>query len=95
MGLAMQSDVSAVLDMLAQIRTGGDATVDEVMALRCDAGELEPFVQQIYHALIHFADDADIRSRDPSYDWSRRSALNKYYEELKERVGARSERPLS
>jgi hypothetical protein len=88
MGLAMQSDVSAVLDMLAQIRTGGDATMDEVMALRWDAGELEPFVQQIHHALIHFATDADIRSRDPAYDWSQRSALNKYYEELKERVGA-------
>lgn len=88
MGLAMQSDVSAVLDRLAQIRTGGDATMDEVMALRWDAGELEPFVQQIHHALIHFATDADIRSRDPAYDWSRRSALNKYYEELKERFGA-------
>lgn len=85
----MQSNVSAVLEMLTRIRVGGDVTVDEVKALSWDAAsELKPLVQRIYRELIMFADDADIRSRDRAYDWSKRSTLNEYYEELKSRIGA-------
>jgi hypothetical protein len=89
MGCTMQSDVSAVLEMLARIRVGGDVTVDEVKALSWNtASELKPLVQRIYRELIMFADDTDIRSGDRAYDWSKRSTLNEYYEELKARVGA-------
>lgn len=46
----------------------------------------EPHGSDVYHAMHHYAADADIRARDPEYAASQRAGLRKLAEKLRQRA---------
>ena len=62
-------------EALRRVAEGGDITNDELSAAIPDPIALEGAERKAYHGLSYWADDSDIRARDPAYGQVRRAGL--------------------
>ena len=60
---------------LAHVIDGGDVTNDELDAAIADPAGLRGAERKAWHGLSYWADDDDIRAKDPAYAPSRRVQL--------------------
>jgi hypothetical protein len=60
---------------LRRVIAGGDITNDELAAGIPDAGSLRGADLKAYFGLSYWADDGDIRDKDPTYGPMRRTGL--------------------
>lgn len=61
---------------LRRVIDGGDVTNDQLYAAIADPGTLRGAEQKAWHGLSYWADDEDIRAKDPAYAPLRRRQLN-------------------
>ena len=62
-------------EALRRVAEGGDITNEELSAFIPDPGTLTGAERKAYHGLSYWADDADIRAKDPAYGPARREGL--------------------
>lgn len=64
-----------LIDCLQRVIDGGDVTKDELDAAIADPAGLRGAERKAWHGLSYWADDDDIREKDPEYAPSRRKQL--------------------
>ena len=64
-----------LVDCLQRVIDGGDVTNDELDAVIADPAGLRGVERKAWHGLGYWADDDDIREKDPKYAPSRRQQL--------------------
>jgi hypothetical protein len=64
-----------LLDALERVVGGGEITNDELKARIADPASLRGAERKAWHGLSYWADDDDIRAKDPEYAPSRRRQL--------------------
>jgi hypothetical protein len=81
----MVGDMDQLIECLERAAAGRDVHIDAVKDLRFDwkDGELGKAALESWRRLVHFATDADIRSKDPDYDDRMRQEMAWRASELK------------
>jgi hypothetical protein len=64
-----------LIDNLRRVIDGGDVTDDELDAAIAEPAGLRGAERKAWHGLSYWADDDDIRAKDPAYAPSRRRQL--------------------
>jgi hypothetical protein len=64
-----------LIGFLGRIIDGGDVTNDDLNAAAVDPAALRGAERNAWHGLSYWADDDDIRAKDPAYAPARRSQL--------------------
>jgi hypothetical protein len=64
-----------LINSLQRVIDGGDVTNDELDAAIADPARLRGAERKAWHGLSYWADDDDIRAKDPGYGPSRRRQL--------------------
>ena len=76
-----------LIDILRHVTDGGDVTNDELDAAIADPAGLRGAERKAWHGLSYWADDDDIRAKDPSYALSRRQQLGDLLADLEREGG--------
>lgn len=85
---AIVTEVSTFLiDSLRRVIAGGDMTNDELDAAIADPVGLRGAERKAWHGLSYWADDDDIRTKDPNYAPSRRQQLGNLLADLEREGG--------
>ncbi|MBB5711062.1 hypothetical protein [Sphingomonas xinjiangensis] len=72
---------------LRRVIAGGDMTNDELDAAIADPAQLRGAERKAWHGLSYWADDDDIRGKDPAYAPSRRRQLTDLLTDLEREDG--------
>jgi hypothetical protein len=67
---------------LQDVIDGGDVTNEELFGAIANPRELQGADRKAWHGLSYWADDEDIRLKDPAYAPMRREGLRKLLEDL-------------
>lgn len=76
-----------LIDSLRRVIDGDDVTNDELDAAIADPAGLRGAERKAWHGLSYWADDDDIRAKDPSYAPSRRQQLGDLLADLEREGG--------
>lgn len=80
----MSSIRSYLRATLQRVITGGDITTDELDKAIADPLSLDRDEREAWEELSHWADDADIRAREPNYAVFKREWMRKRLDALVE-----------
>lgn len=72
----------ALVSTLRHIVAGGDLKNDELWAIVADPVKLTGTERKAWHGLSYWADDDDIRAKDPEYAGHRRAQLAELLDDL-------------
>lgn len=72
---------------LQRVIAGGDVTNEELYAAIADPAGLRGAERKAWHGLSYWADDDDIRTKDPNYGPSRRRQLGNLLADLEREGG--------
>lgn len=77
-----------LMESLQRVIAGGDMTNDQLYAAIADPAGLRGAERKAWHGLSYWADDDDIREKDPAYAPSRRRQLAVLLTELENEGGS-------
>ncbi len=77
-----------LINCLRRVIDGGDVTNDELDAASADPGALRGVERRAWQGLSYWADDEDIRAKDPAYAPARRIQLTDLLIDLERAKGS-------
>jgi hypothetical protein len=77
-----------LINCLRRVIDGGDVTNDELDAASADPGALRGVERRAWQGLSYWADDEDIRAKDPAYAPARRIQLTDLLIDLEREKGS-------